>query len=94
MKTYGENRAILRALGVKPASYASCEDVVERETRGMTFTRRICSVVAIPRGDEIRGLVQEAGRSTFGEFVERGESAAPSEEENETFPWRLRVRRK
>merc|ERR1711959_697683 len=37
-KTYRENRAILRALGVKPVSsrsvsYASCEDVVERETR-------------------------------------------------------------
>ena len=41
-KTYRENQAILQTLGVKPISsssisYKSCEDIVEEETRAMTF---------------------------------------------------------
>ena len=92
-KTYRENRAILRALGVKPASsrsvVASCEDVVERETRGMTFyatdlfgwspfveTRFGC------RPHRRRDLKYSLSRSSSS----AAESAEPSEEENEDVP--------
>ena len=86
-KTYRENRAILRALGVKPASYASCEDVVERETRGMTFyATDLFGWSPFPvetRFDAAsyrrRNLKYSLSRSSSS----AAESAAPSEEENE-----------
>ena len=86
-KTYRENRAILRALGVKPASYASCEDVVERETRGMTFyATDLFGWSPFPvetRFDAAsyrrRNLKYSMSRSSSS----AAESAAPSEEENE-----------
>ena len=91
-KTYRENRAILRALGVKPVSsrsvsYASCEDVVERETRGMTFyATDLFGWSPFPvetRFDAAsyrrRNLKYSLSRSSSS----AAESAAPSEEENE-----------
>ena len=86
-KTYRENRAILRALGVKPASHASCEDVVERETRGMTFyATDLFGWSPFPvetRFDAAsyrrRNLKYSLSRSSSS----AAESAAPSEEENE-----------
>ena len=89
-KTYRENRAILRALGVKPASYASCEDVVERETRGMTFyATDLFGWSPFPvetRFDAAsyrrRNLKYSLSRSSSS----AAESAEPSEEENEDVP--------
>ena len=93
-KTYRENRAILRALGVKPVSsrsvsYASCEDVVERETRGMTFyATDLFGWSPFPvetRFDASyrrRNLKYSLSRSSSS----AAESAEPSEEENEDVP--------